>query len=357
MTGRGIDQIMPHPLYPQIFESYMKSAKGYVDLAENVNGPIPYPVDYDYIWGEALSFLEEKKPVARIINLETSITTSNAWENKGINYRMHPKNAPCLTAAKINCCSLANNHTLDWGEKGLVETLETLKKIGISAAGAGFTIDEATAPAIFNLKKGKEEGRILIFAFGTPTSGVPPHWQAKTNRPGVNYIASLNQGAIDDIRQRISQYKKPKDIVIVSIHWGGNWGYEIPKEHRQFAHDLIDLAAVDIVHGHSSHHFKGIEVYQQKLILYGCGDFINDYEGISGYEEFRSDLALMYFPTVDMGNGKLLSLEIVPLQMKQFQLQELNDEDRSLCLEVLNREGANLYTKFKAEGKEIILCQ
>ena len=63
----------------------------------------------------------------------------------------------------------------------------------------------------------------------------------------------------------------------------------MPVEQRRFAHGLIELANVDVVHGHSSHHVKGIEVYRDRLILYGCGDFLTDYEGISGYEEFRGD--------------------------------------------------------------------
>lgn len=65
-------------------------------------------------------------PDFRIINLETSITTSEDWAPKDIHYRMHPANIPCLTVAKVDCCVLANNHVLDWGRSGLVETLETL---------------------------------------------------------------------------------------------------------------------------------------------------------------------------------------------------------------------------------------
>ena len=77
---------------------------------------------------------------------------------------------------------------------------------------------------------------------------------------------------------------------MASIHWGDNWGYDIPREQTTFAHKLIDEAGVDVIHGHSSHHPKGIEVYKDKPIIYGCGDFIDDYEGISGYENFRDDL-------------------------------------------------------------------
>jgi poly-gamma-glutamate synthesis protein (capsule biosynthesis protein) len=71
MTGRGIDQILPRPGDPAIREPYMDSALGYVQLAEEANGPIPRPVDASYIWGDALAEFQRVKPQARIINLET----------------------------------------------------------------------------------------------------------------------------------------------------------------------------------------------------------------------------------------------------------------------------------------------
>ena len=114
--------------------AYMKSAQGYVEIAERANGPISKPVEYSYIWGDALNELEKVDPDLRIINLETSITTSEEyWPGKGINYRMHPDNIDCLRAVRIDFCSLANNHILDWGYPGLTETVETLKNAGWAA--------------------------------------------------------------------------------------------------------------------------------------------------------------------------------------------------------------------------------
>jgi poly-gamma-glutamate synthesis protein (capsule biosynthesis protein) len=89
-----------------------------------VNGPIPPEVDYSYIWGDALAALEAEQPNARIVNLETSVTTSDdPWPGKGMHHRMHPTNTPVLAVASIDCCTLANNHVLDWGYDGLQETL------------------------------------------------------------------------------------------------------------------------------------------------------------------------------------------------------------------------------------------
>ena len=116
MLGRGIDQVMPHPSDPIIYESYVKDARRYVEIAEDANGPISRPVPFDYVWGHALNILNADTIDLRLINLETSVTTSdNYWQGKGINYRMHPKNVPVLKEAHIDLVSLANNHVLDWG--------------------------------------------------------------------------------------------------------------------------------------------------------------------------------------------------------------------------------------------------
>ena len=137
MLGRGIDQILRHPSQPQLYEPHADSALAYVHLAEEANGPIPRQVDPGYVWGDALAVLHDRKPAARIINLETAITRSSKPWPKGINYRMHPANVDCLTAAQIDCCVLANNHVLDWGQDGLLETLATLRSTGIRTVGAG----------------------------------------------------------------------------------------------------------------------------------------------------------------------------------------------------------------------------
>ncbi len=124
----------------------------------------------------------------------------------------------------------------------------------------------------------------------------------------------------------------------MSIHWGPNWGYEIPGTQRRFAHALVDKADVSIVHGHSSHHAKAMEVYKGRLILYGCGDFLNDYEGIKGYEAYRDDLVLMYFAACDPASGRLVDLELVPLQIRRFQLARPSSEDADWLRQRLDRE-------------------
>jgi len=342
MTGRGIDQVLPHPGNPLIHEHFMKSALGYVKIAEAVNGSIPRPVDFAYIWGDALGELDRMDPDLRIINLETSVTTSDDyWPRKGINYRMHPDNIPMISAADIDCCVLANNHVLDWGYPGLEETLDTLGKAGLQTPGAGRNLEQASAPAIFDLR---EKGRVVVFSLASGTSGVPPAWAATHDKAGVNFITDFSPASVNSIADQVRALKQPGDIVVLSIHWGGNWGYDVPGEQREFAHQLIDKAGINVIHGHSSHHPRGIEVYKDKPIIYGCGDFINDYEGISGHEPYRGDLSLMYFLDIDPANGKLIGLEMVPHQIRKFRLNQASKQDTAWLKHTLNREGQQFNT-------------
>ena len=345
MTGRGIDQVLPHPSDATLYEPYIRSALEYVAMAENTNGSIAKPVDFTYVWGNAAEDLVRVAPVARIINLETSITTSEDYEPKGINYRMHPANTPCLTAAKIDCCVLANNHVLDWGPFGLTDTIATLRQAGVKTAGAGRNLAEAREPAVIEVGG---NSRVVVFAVGTADSGIPPHWAATEAKAGVELLPNLSGETVASIAERVHAARRPGDVIVLSIHWGGNWGYDITREQQMFAHGLVDLAAADVIHGHSSHHPKGIEVYRNKLILYGCGDFLNDYEGISGYEEFRSHLVLMYFVTIDASAGNLLSLKMAPFETKRFRLHRVRSQEAAWLRDMLTREG-------KCMGTQVIL--
>ena len=243
MTGRGIDQLLPDPCPPILYESCARSAEDYVELAEESCGRIARPVSLAYPWGDALSELDAVKPDARIVNLETALTRSDeAWPGKGIHYRMSPENARMLAVAGIDCCTLANDHVLDWG-------------------------------------------------------------------------------------------------------------FEVSREQRAFARGLVETADVDVVHGHSSHHVKGIEVHKGRPILYGCGDFLNDYEGIHGHEVFRGDLGLLYFVTLDPARGGLARLLVTPTRIERFQVRRALAEDARWLADTLNREGCPIATSVVPAGE------
>ncbi len=262
MCGRGIDQVLAHPCSPEIYEYYKRSAKDYVLIAEQANGPIPRRNGPSYIWGAALDQLERMQPDARVINLETAVTRSH---------------------------------------------------------------DLAKA-------------RLLIFSFGSTSSGIPFEWAATPDAPGVNLLPDLCEASALEAADQVMALRRPGDLIVVSIHWGSNWGYHIPDEQKILARALIDKAGVSIVHGHSSHHPRAIEIYRDRLILYGCGDFLNDYEGTRGYERYRDDLALMYFADLDPASGSLHALRLVPLQIKNFRLSNPSWRDIEWIQQTLDGE-------------------
>ena len=325
MLGRGVDQILPHPGEPVLHEPYMRDARGYVRLAEHTNGAIPRPVDWTWPWGEVLAVLDDADPDVRLINLETTITDDGHFaDRKPVCYRMHPDNLPALSALRPDVCALANNHILDFGYQGLTDTIAALHRAGIRGAGAGADLPTARRPAVVRVHDGH---RVLIGSVAMTSAGVPESWAASWHRSGVWLIRDPSQrDAADDVAAQLRARTRDGDVTISSVHWGSNWGYAIAPSEIAFAHRLID-AGVDIVHGHSSHHPRPIEIYRGKPILYGCGDVIDDYEGIGGHEPFRPELRLLYMTCTDPASGELVRLQLIPLRVRKMRLERATQAD------------------------------
>ena len=334
MPGRGIDQILAHPGDPELREPGVSDAWAYVRLAERVNGPIPYPVAFSWPWGDALGVVEDMAPDVRVINLECAITRSADFEPvKAVHYRMNPENLPCPAAIRPDACALANNHALDFGRAGLTETVHALAGAGLAAVGAGRDAAQAQEPVAVQLPRG---GRVLIFSCGTPSSGIPAHWAAARGYPGVDYLPRLTDASADDLSARVRDARQPGDLSVVSIHWGSNWGYEVHPDEARFARRLID-GGVDLIHGHSSHHPRPIEIYRGKLILFGCGDCVDDYEGIGGYQQYRDDLRLLYFASLQPDTGTLSALRMVAMQARKMRLHHAMPSDRDWLATILDQ--------------------
>ncbi|MFG2981118.1 CapA family protein [Streptomyces sp. NPDC048258] len=334
MLGRGVDQILPHPGDPALPEAYVTDARTYVELAETANGTVPRRAPFSWPWGEALGLLDAAAPDARILNLETSVTRSDdIAPGKGVHYRMHPANLPCLEAARPDVCVLANNHVLDYGRHGLAETLDSLAAAGLRTAGAGRDLDEARRPAVLSLSGNR---RLLVFSLGTASSGVPHSWAATAGRSGIDFVDEASDADAAEVAGRIRRAKRSGDLVVVSIHWGSNWGYAVPRDQIRFAHALVDGGA-DVVHGHSSHHPRPFEVYRGHPVLYGCGDLIDDYEGIGGHEHYRDDLRLLHFISLEPDTGRLDHARLIPLQAHRMRLRHASREDCDWLHEVLAR--------------------
>lgn len=332
MLGRGVDQIQAQCCAPRLHEGYVTSARDYVTLAERVCGKIPRRVAPAYVWGDLIEDLDARSVDLRLVNLETAITSDGAHDlHKGIHYRMHPGNVAVLTAARIDAVTLANNHTLDWGRAGLAETLVVLDDAGISRAGAGWDGEEAFGACHLPLAG----GRLVLYSVALGDSGVPASWAAGPGKPGVA------RGAPDELvarlAARIAGSRQPGDIVILSIHWGDNWGYPIDPSHRVLAEAMAEQG-VDLVFGHSSHHPRAAAVTSGRLVLYGAGDLINDYEGIGGNEMFRPDLVLGYVADLRQDGGALVALEMLPYRLNRFRLERADKVTLGWLADTLDRE-------------------
>lgn len=343
MTGRGIDQVLPHPGNPLLREAGMPSARCYVERAERQHGALATPVDFEYPWGELPALIGSFRPALRLANLETVISASDdAWPDKRYLFRMHPDNAPCLRPMAFDCLSLANNHVLDWGPSGLADTLSSLHGMGIRTAGAGADAREAARPAIVERADG---GRILVFAYGMTQSLIPSDWAAQARRPGVNLLPDFSERSLARVADAIAAERKTGDLVVLSIHWGGNWGFEVPADQREFARRLVEAAGVDIVHGHSAHHVKGLEVQCGKLIIHGCGDLLNDYERIAGRADFVHDQSAVFLPVVDPASGRLVSLTMLPTRIQRLRVCLADAGETARMQAVLDRECRRLGTR------------
>ena len=302
----------------------------YVQLAEQRNGLISASLAPTGPCGDALGWMAALPAHLRIVNLETAITTwVQLWPHRALHHLMHPANTACL----------ANNHPLDWAFNGLADTLRNLKLAGIKAVGAGLNGHLAQAPARLTWPGG---GQLLLFAWALLSSGVPPDGAATPDRPGVALLRGIDIGTVKWVMRCICRQRRPNDRVVVSLHWGANWVLEIPERHRWLAQQLIDLARVDVVYGHSSHHALPLELHSERLILYGCGDLINDYEGLPAHDPWRSDLVCLYGVELDGDSGALLSLVLKPFQLKRFQLGPIRPVDRRLLEHQIGLQSAPL---------------
>jgi poly-gamma-glutamate capsule biosynthesis protein CapA/YwtB (metallophosphatase superfamily) len=223
-----------------------------------------------YPWGDTLALFQRAN--LRLCNLECALSNRGVpWtaSQKAFHFRSDATNTAVLCAAHIDAVSLANNHALDYGDEALTDTLALLDAAAIQHAGAGRTLEEAAKLAVIQTSA----GRIGLLAF----TDNEPEWEATPSRPGVHYVpVDLRDSRAERLLERVRYTRTAVDFLIVSAHWGPNWGSVPPPEQVPFGHALIDAGA-DVVFGHSGHVVRGIELYHQRPVLYCAGDFIDDY--------------------------------------------------------------------------------
>ena len=261
----------------------------------------------EYPWGDTLSTLHGAD--WRFCNLECVISDrGEPWSAypKAFHFRSAAKNVAVLRAAQMNAVSLANNHVLDYGYDALCEMLEILDRNGILHSGAGMNFEEAS-----RLASAEVAGRKLgLLAF----TDNEPEWEATGNRPGVFYVpVDRHDARAGRLLEIIHGHAKTVDLLIISAHWGPNWGHAPPREHVGFAHAMVEAGA-GVVFGHSSHVFRGIEFHRSRPVVYGGGTFIDDY-AVDKVE--RNDESFIYMMETEDGTPR--GLRLYPIVIRNFQ--------------------------------------
>lgn len=191
--------------------------------------------------------------------IATDPTLRPAFPEVCPDFRAPAATAEALRLAGFTLLNLANNHTMDWGEAGLLETMDRLHAAGIRTIGAGRTLEEARRPAIV-----EADGRTVAFL----GYGVPGPWSAGPARPGCAPIAP--EAILEDLRA----VRDRVDLTVVSLHTGVLSHYPNPED-RRLARALIDNGAC-LVLGHGPHILQGIELYRDRTIAYSLGNFLLD---------------------------------------------------------------------------------
>jgi poly-gamma-glutamate capsule biosynthesis protein CapA/YwtB (metallophosphatase superfamily) len=298
-------------------------------------------------WGDVMPLLDTAD--LRIINLECAITDyERPWTRtpKVFHFRAQPSAVETLRTARIDACSLANNHTLDFEEQGLLDTLEHLDAAGIRHAGAGRNRDEAAEPAILTVPTDNTR-RVALLAF---TDNEPP-FAAGIDRPGTNYLpVSLTPDVLRWVERAVSYAREmAADTVIFSNHWGPNMVQRPRETFRRFARAVIDRG-VDIYYGHSAHVFQGVEIYRGKPILYDTGDFIDDY---AVDPKMRNDWSFLFRVSVEEGAFK--RLDLTPVKLSYAQVDLATGGERETILDRMERLSAQMGTVFSRREGALVL--
>lgn len=272
------------------------------DVSRNLRGQPP-----ERFWGDTLPILRRMDAV--IANLEGPITASaRRWRRdwKMFHFRADPGAVRVLTAGNVRFVSLANNHILDYGERGLLDTLAALDGVGIGYAGAGLNRVEAAAPRLLDVR-GLKVG--LISATDRMEG-----FAATENGPGTNHLGiQVGSHELGWICHSVSELKQAgAALIVLSLHWGPDLRTAPSEGFRRFAHAVIEHG-VDVIHGHSAHVVQAIECHRHGIILYDTGNFIDDYWKIP----FRHTTWSFIFDLA-VENGRPIRLRLVPVLTHPF---------------------------------------
>ena len=197
-------------------------------------------------------------------NLECPATTIKAPVQKLYIFRGEPEWLAVLREHGFTHLNLANNHSIDQGREGLMDTRRNIAAAGMVPIGAGQNMDEAAQPVLLS----KQPRRVWLVA---SLRLALENYAYLTDRPCVS------QEPMDSLIGRVSRLRRddPEAVIIVSLHWGGEHTLKPVPRQRLEAHRLIDAGA-DVLVCHHTHTLQTIEDYRGHKIYYSIGNFIFD---------------------------------------------------------------------------------
>ncbi|MBB6402747.1 CapA family protein [Arthrobacter sp. AZCC_0090] len=266
----------------------------------------------DYPWGDTLPVLRQAD--IRFANLECVLADDGTpAAGKMYHFRSDAKNVESLRSAAIDVVSLANNHVFDYGVDALLEMLATLDEHGILYAGAGIDLESARRPVV----RWMGATAVGFIAF----TDNEPGWEATARTPGIHYVpVDTGDGRVKELLDMVRRTKDYNQLLVVSAHWGANWGSTVPPAHQSLARALIDAGA-DVVFGHSAHIFRGIEIYRGRPIVYSAGDFVDDY---AVDPDERNDQSFVFLLETEGNAPRMLCLHPTNIARLQTRLASRN---------------------------------
>ncbi len=260
-----------------------------------------------------------KKADLTIINLEAPLTTAEIPVEKPYVFKARPEYVNVLKAGHVGLVNLANNHIYDYGEQGLLQTIQILEQNDIPYIGAGRNLTQARKPAIFRIK-----GLKLAFLGYYGLSAHEESHPATDTEPGT---ALRN---LKFIKKDIQKLKGKVDFITVVFHWGQE-KENLPEEDQiWFAHRVIDYGA-NLIVGHHPHVLQGIEKYKEGIIVYSLGDFI-----FGGNRRIYKESAVLKV-RIPVKNISAWNIEMIPVAVKYWQPFELTNVRRDTVLNNLKQ--------------------
>ncbi|WP_053072672.1 CapA family protein [Lactiplantibacillus herbarum] len=305
--------------------------------------------DYDYSFEKLVDYFKTRN--VNIFNMESALVDdlqdSRLWQLKTFVLGSKPKETiRALKNANLNLALLANNHGADYGEKGVLSSLHYLSNNGVSHIGAGRDIDQATNP--IRIKIGKQT--ITLFN---------AYWYRSVNYRDYEFYAGISKAGVSPLtmmlKEKISRerQKYPQNKIIVSPHWGGDF-QNVSSYQRMLASQLIDAGA-DLIVGHGSHALQSFEIIKGKLVFYGLGNAVFNFNGT--FEQHPDAIPFGGVIEIEIVKEKvILNLRLLNTVNKEtkYQSRFVDQKEFGVVLDRLKSQGSPLDSCKIIENKQLL---